>query len=81
MGASSWGADACDACRTSALRGGGEPPLVRLDDGPGLISLHRCQRCGALWEANVREAHVISEEVARRDFPDVHISPPPTRRA
>ena len=74
MTSSAWGTGACEACRTVILRGGGEAPLVQLGrDGSGYIGLDQCRLCGALWRSSLREGHVITEQEARREFPEVEI--------
>ena len=72
MTSSAWGAGACDTCRLAVLRGD-RGPFVTLDDSAAWIALRQCQHCGALWRSSDREAHVITEEVARHDFPGVTI--------
>ena len=72
MNSSAWGAGACDTCRMAVL-GGDTAPFVTLGDSSGPIFLHQCRMCGALWRKSIREAHVIAEEDARRDFPGVEI--------
>ena len=58
----------CDECRQAALRGGTEPleEIAISEEGP--LFLYRCKICGTLWEANLREAHPISEKVAKTQF-------------
>ena len=77
MHSGAWGAGACEECRTAALRGL-RPPLIRLGDASGPRFLYRCTVCGALWEENWREAHVIGEAEARVTYPQVDIPPRPT---
>lgn len=56
----------CELCMTAALQGA-RPPLERIatvKDGP--LFLYRCANCGSYWEENLREIHLVSEEVARK---------------
>ncbi len=57
----------CDECRQAALRGMSEP-LEEIARSEGPTFLYRCRICGALWEGNLREAHPISDEVAKTRF-------------
>jgi hypothetical protein len=70
-----WRQQGCDACRQSALRGGGSS-LVRVavrEDGPSF--LHRCELCGTFWDLTIRFANPISEDEARRIYPFAFESP------
>ena len=36
----------------------------------GDVYLHQCAKCGTFWVFEGAEARTVSEEQARRDFPD-----------
>jgi hypothetical protein len=64
-----WFAKGCAGCRKAALSGLGAPLTFLSDDAHGPIRLYRCAACGVLWRESLREAHVIDENEARKDFP------------
>jgi hypothetical protein len=48
----------CPECREQRYQGMG-PPLEQLGSAPGPTIYYRCKRCLALWEENIREAHIV----------------------
>ena len=57
----------CEECKQAAFRGMAEPlEQIATSDGP--IILYRCKTCGCLWEENLREAHPLTTEAARKRF-------------
>lgn len=68
----------CEACRTASLRGMASPPLRELGHATGPVFLYQCAECSALWEENLREAHVITEAEALRTYPETVFKPPAT---
>lgn len=44
--------------------------MIELGDNAELHAyLRQCPRCDAYWQYNEREAHVVDELEAKRDFP------------
>jgi hypothetical protein len=72
-----WVKKGCDDCRQGALSGmyspeaaakfqlPVEPPTFVYTSIEAGVHLYRCNECGAWWEFNQREAHVISESAAK----------------
>lgn len=46
-----------------------KPPTFKYTSVAARVSLYRCDQCGAWWEFNEREAHVISEDAAKTILP------------
>ena len=65
-----WFSKGCEACRMAHLSGGGDVVVHLASHASGWTTLRRCRRCGAYWEANTREAHVIPEAEARAEYPE-----------
>ena len=65
-----WLSQGCQHCRDSWSRQHEDvlPVVSVIEEGP--VLLRRCRRCGAWWEENLREMHVVNEAEARRTFPD-----------
>jgi hypothetical protein len=63
-----WFRQGCERCRQGILSGADWPAELAVNVELH-AALHRCAACGAYWEINEREAHVISEEEARTSFP------------
>ncbi len=61
----------CEECRRGVYSARWPPPARVAAHASGWSFLHRCEACGAYWEFNVREAHVISEAEARQNYPEV----------
>lgn len=58
----------CEFCRGCALASW--EPMIELGDNAELHAyLRQCPRCDAYWQYNEREAHVVDELEAKRDFP------------
>jgi hypothetical protein len=66
-----WFEQGCDVCRQGVLSGESANPAPVGVNIPAHARLRRCQACGAWWEENEREAHVISEQQARSTFEDL----------
>lgn len=66
---SDWLSQGCEYCRDAWFRRHEDVLPVVLVIGEGPVFLRRCRRCGAWWEENLREMHVIDGEEARRTFP------------
>ena len=76
-----WMQKGCDACRQGVLSGMYSPEVAtkfQLPVAPptftyrsveACVDLYRCNQCGAWWEFNQREAHVISQDTAKTIFP------------
>ena len=62
--------EGCEYCRRGANSATWPPPSRIATSADGWAFLHRCGECGAYWEFNVREAHVIGEAEARQHYPD-----------
>ena len=65
----------CESCRhgvysgeCSPFEGGIAQPARVADSIQGQAQLHHCTLCGAWWQFNSREAHVIPESEARQTF-------------
>ena len=65
----------CEICRHgvysgeySLFEGGSAQPACVADSIEAQAQLHHCSLCGAWWQFNAREAHVISETEARQTF-------------
>ena len=58
----------CEECRTAALRGMAQPLVKVATHKSGCAALYRCIKCGAWWEEQLREAHVISESEAQTEY-------------
>ena len=65
----------CEICRHgvysgeySLFEGGSAQPARVADSIAAQAQLHHCSLCGAWWQFNAREAHVISETEARQTF-------------
>ena len=67
----------CEICRHGVYSGeyslfeGGSAQPARVADSieaQAQAQLHHCSLCGAWWQFNAREAHVISETEARQTF-------------
>lgn len=70
----------CEECRNGVLSGMYSPAAAarqgKETTRPTLVyssiaahaHLYRCQSCGAWWEFNAREAHVIAEDEAKITF-------------
>jgi hypothetical protein len=77
---SEWMKTGCDECRDGVLSGmyspkaaarqgrSAAPPSFTYSSIAAHSHLYRCQTCGAWWEFNTREAHVIAEEEAKTTF-------------
>lgn len=77
---SDWMENGCAECRTGVLSGMYSPEAAarqgRSIAPPTFIyrsiaahtDLYRCCNCGAWWEFNAREAHVIAEDEAKKKF-------------
>jgi hypothetical protein len=66
-----WKKKGCDVCR-NLWETGKRPPELAVSDV--LHSrIHRCSSCGAFWEQLERYADVISEEEARRLYPEAFL--------
>lgn len=48
----------CPECREQRYQGLG-PPLEQVGSGPGPTLYYQCGRCHAIWEENLREAHIL----------------------
>ena len=64
-----WGNSGCEMCRRGILSGQGDMPEYVATSLQAHAHLRHCQACGAWWEENEREAHVIGEDEARATFP------------
>lgn len=76
-----WMKNGCDECRQGVLSGmyspeaaakfqlPVKPPTFVYTSVEFCVQLYRCNQCGAWWELNQREAHVISENVAKAFYP------------
>jgi hypothetical protein len=65
-----WFGKGCEKCRAGVLSASWPPPS-RIACSVDLHAyLHRCDFCGAYWQFNEREAHVIEEAEAITEFPD-----------
>jgi len=79
---SEWMKTGCADCRNGVLSGMYSPEAAALQGvqvlPPAFVyssiaahaRLYRCQNCGAWWEFNEREAHVIAENEAKMTFAD-----------
>lgn len=77
---SEWMKTGCEECRNGVLSGMYSPEAAARQGRPvappsftyssiaAHAHLHRCQSCGAWWEFNTREAHVIAEDEAKTTF-------------
>lgn len=77
----SWMKNGCEECRSGVLSGiyspeaaarlqlPLKPPTFVYTSIDACVDLYRCNQCGAWWEFNQREAHVISEDVAKAIYP------------
>jgi hypothetical protein len=65
----------CEKCRHGVLSGM-LGTLKQLAASQGPIFLYRCEECGAWWEENMRESHVITEGEARERFPAIFNAKP-----
>jgi hypothetical protein len=75
-----WMNAGCEKCRTGVLSGmyspeaaarqGREmaPPTFLYSSVAAHAHLYRCRICGAWWEFNAREAHVIADDEAKMTF-------------
>lgn len=63
-----WMKQGCEICRTGVLSGHWLPPYLVTTNYEAHARLHKCNDCGAWWEENEREAHVISEKEAQATF-------------
>ncbi len=63
-----WMTKGCEHCRTQVLSGGILPELAVSIEAHAIF--RRCPQCFAFWIENEREAHVIDEQEARREFPE-----------
>lgn len=64
-----WFSKGCEKCRQGVLSSRWPPPARIAAAADGWAFLHLCDECGAYWEFNVREAHVIDETEARQSYP------------
>lgn len=77
---SEWMKTGCEECRNGVLSGmyspeaaarqGLEvsPPNFVYNSIAAYAHLYRYQSCGAWWESNAREAHVVAEDEAKTTF-------------
>ncbi len=65
-----WMQQGCDQCRQGILSGRGDTPAPVAVSLAAHAFLRRCPACGAWWQLNEREAHVIPEDEARQTFAD-----------
>jgi len=77
----SWMKNGCEECRGGVLSGmyspeaaarfqlPVKPPTFVFTSIEACVDLYRCTQCGAWWEFNQREAHVINEDVAKAIYP------------
>jgi hypothetical protein len=64
-----WFDSGCEFCQRCALTSW--DPMIELGDSADMHAyLRQCPKCGAFWQYNEREAHVIDELEARHDFPE-----------
>ena len=71
----------CEKCQNgvysgeySLFEGGSAQPARVADSLTAQAQLHHCTMCGAWWQFNQREAHVIPEQEARSVFADYFAS-------
>lgn len=76
-----WMKKGCQECRHGVLSGmyspetaakfqlPVKPPTFVYSSIKACVDLYRCEQCGAWWEFNQREAHVISEDAAKAIYP------------
>jgi hypothetical protein len=67
-----WQHKGCKVCR--GLWESGERPTELAVNYPLHSRLHRCDTCGTFWEQHERYADVITENEARRLYPDAFAS-------
>lgn len=66
----SWSDHGCEVCRKGVLSGSATEPEHITVNIVAHAALRRCRACKSYWIENEREAHAISEEEARRTFPN-----------
>jgi len=71
----------CEECRGGALSGmyspeaaarfqlPVKPPAFVCTSTEVCVDLYHCNKCGAWWEFNQREVHVINEDAAKAIYP------------
>jgi len=62
-----WDSQGCEDCRRRWLSDGTLPRFLAGDRSG--YRLFQCELCGAYWEDAIRHAHEISEEEARKVYP------------
>ena len=67
----SWFDLGCEQCREATLTPGTAKPRIVGRDVAGCAILRQCEHCGAWWREGPKETHVISDEEARRAFPQL----------
>ena len=65
-----WESQGCELCRRAVFYEVPESPYQILGEAQGGVVLARCRDCGAYWDQNAHDAHVISLDQARASFPD-----------
>ena len=63
-----WMCQGCEQCRRGVLSGRADLPAPVAVSRAAHAYLRHCPACGAWWEENEREVHVIGEDEARRTF-------------
>jgi hypothetical protein len=65
-----WTSKGCQHCRAGVLSGRSDVPQEVATNIEAHAHLRHCPFCGSWWEVGEREAHVISENVAKLAFAD-----------
>ena len=66
-----WAESGCEKCRMMILAIKQDPLVYLGRDISGFATLHRCNLCQTLWVSEPRIVFSVTEDEAKRDFPDV----------
>ena len=70
MPSSEWGKKGCEKCRSGWFSG--NPPLEIAVNNERWATLHKCEYCGAFWEAHIKNADIVDVHIIQRYYPNVY---------